>query len=68
MSFRDFLSKSSLTNYFERITVMKNLKGKDVTCIGISNDTLQYIQNNLPYNTIMLHNAINLKRIKIKEG
>ena len=66
-NFRGILSKSFLTNYFERIMVMKNLKGKNVTCIGISKDTLQYIQNNLPYPAFKIHNAIDLKRFKIKK-
>lgn len=57
-------NKRTLTNAFERHIVIRSLKNKSVTALAISNDSMHFIEKNLPsfINKTFLPNAIDLKR------
>lgn len=65
MNWDSFLKKSSLTNYYERHLILKNLP-KQTIAIGISENSLKYINSVLPkrINRILIHNAIDLNRFQ----
>jgi glycosyltransferase involved in cell wall biosynthesis len=61
------LDKEKIANYYERHLVLKNLF-KNSVAIGISKDTINYIQQNVSkLKTHYLLNAIDLKRFKYTE-
>lgn len=59
-----FLNKSSLTNYYERSLVLKKFRSRNVHCLAISKDTLQFIRQNLgsKFSSSLLFNSIDTKR------
>jgi len=64
------LSKKQLTNWYERKTVLSTYKKKNVSFIGISKDTMEYIQANISkhFPTYFLLNAIDLERFRVKDN
>ncbi len=68
LSFKTFIYKSFLTEFFEKRIVSKNYP-KNTTAIAISNNTEVYCKRNLPKNIsiILLHNAIDLAVFEKKE-
>lgn len=63
-NWKNLFNKEKITNYYERSLVLKNLS-KNSIAIGISKDTTNYIQQNVPnLKTHYLLNAIDLNRFK----
>lgn len=65
LNFSTFFKKSSITNYYERFLILRNLPKKTKT-IGISKNSQQYISANLPkwIEKVFLPNAIDLIRFE----
>jgi glycosyltransferase involved in cell wall biosynthesis len=68
-SWKTLLSKRLLTNFFEKQLVLRKLKGRRVTHLGISNDTMNYMNRVLPRSAkrVKLLNGIDTKRFMRKE-
>lgn len=68
-SLQTLLNKRRLTNFFEKITVLKAYKNRSTQFIAISKNNYQFIEVVLPkhYNKSLLHNAINLDRFNHEE-
>lgn len=66
LSLKTFFSKREFTNYYERHWLIARYKRANSTFIAISKDTFAYFSQNLPSpireRTVLLYNAINLKR------
>ena len=69
LSFKTLINKSLLTDYFERFRLIKKYKKTNTQFICISNETNNFIQNNLPKklnkNSVILPNAIDLSRFSL---
>ena len=69
-SFKTLIHKPILTDYFERLRLIKKYKKTNTHFICISNETKTFIQNNLPKslnkNSIILANAIDLSRFSLE--
>lgn len=63
-SWRTLLKKRLITNLFEKKKIESSFKKKSVTYLGISKDTIAYMNKVLPHNSkiVWLNNAIDLKR------
>lgn len=62
LTWRTLMSKQSITNYFEKRIVLKSYKKRSTHFIGISKNTLTYIQRVLPtsFQKTLLNNAIDI--------
>ena len=60
----DLLTKEKLTNWYERSLIKRGFKNKDVSCIGISKDTYEYIIKNSPKVWLkhILYNGVDINR------
>lgn len=69
LSFKTLMNKSLLTDYYERLRLIKKYKKTNTHFICISNETNNFIKNNLPKilnkNAIILPNAIDLSRFSL---
>lgn len=63
-STQTLFNKRKITNFYERRLVLKGYKGRNISFIGISKDTLSFMERTLPNGVLKFHlpNAIDTNR------